>query len=120
MTAKVYADKEDSPLVAKAKKEETELVPYEYTERDVILYNLGVGATETELQWTYEGDEDFAAIPTFGVIPQFLASSGVPLDWLPDYNPVSTQKYGRNRADMSQGKTTAWRAVSQYQGPHSH
>ena len=56
--------------------------------RDIILYNLGIGATEKELQWTYEGDSDFAALPTFGVIPQFPTSSGVPLDWLPNFNPV--------------------------------
>lgn len=56
--------------------------------RDVILYNLGVGATEKELQWTYEGDDEFSALPTFGVIPQFHASGGFPLDWLPNFNPV--------------------------------
>lgn len=54
----------------------------------MILYNLGIGANEKELQWTYEGDDEFAALPTFGVIPQFAASSGLPLDWLPNFNPV--------------------------------
>ena len=63
---------------------------FEYTERDVILYNLGVGATEKELQWTYEGHDNFSALPTFGVIPQFASSSGIPLDWLPNFNPVCT------------------------------
>ena len=37
----------------------------------------------------YEGDDAFEVLPTFGVIPQFEASSGVPLDWLPNFNPVS-------------------------------
>ncbi|KAF8920265.1 multifunctional beta-oxidation protein [Mucidula mucida] len=59
-----------------------------FENRDVILYNLGIGATAEELKWTYEGDEDFSALPTFGVIPQFLSSSGFPLDWLPNYNPA--------------------------------
>lgn len=54
----------------------------------MILYNLGVGATEKELQWTYEGHDEFGVLPTFGVIPQFPASSGLPLDWLPNFNPV--------------------------------
>lgn len=54
----------------------------------MILYNLGIGATEKELQWTYEGDSEFAALPTFGVVPQFATSSGLPLDWLPNFNPV--------------------------------
>ncbi|KAF9069232.1 hydroxysteroid dehydrogenase [Rhodocollybia butyracea] len=93
-----FADPEDAPSVAEAKKEilETE---YSYTERDIILYNLGVGATANELKWTYEvvsqtkiyepnRDDEFAAIPTFGVIPQFSASSALPFDWLPNFNPA--------------------------------
>ncbi|KAG9314862.1 hydroxysteroid dehydrogenase [Chiua virens] len=83
-----FVDSEDSQLVADAKKEVPEDQDYSYTERDVILYNLGVGATEQELQWTYEGHEEFGALPTFGVIPQLAASSGIPLGWLPNYNPA--------------------------------
>ncbi|KAJ7707776.1 HotDog domain-containing protein [Mycena rosella] len=82
------APPEESKLVAEAKKIPVEPTHYSYTERDVILYNLGIGATEKDLQWTYEGDDEFSALPTFGVIPQFLASSGLPLDWLPDFNPA--------------------------------
>ncbi|KIJ67079.1 hypothetical protein HYDPIDRAFT_174325 [Hydnomerulius pinastri MD-312] len=85
---KVFADPEDSQLVADAKKEVPEDHEYSYTERDVILYNLGIGATEQDLQWTYEGHDDFSVLPTFGVIPQFAASSGVPLGWLPNFNPA--------------------------------
>ena len=84
-----YADSEDTELVAKAKRNVEEPLDYSYTERDVILYNLGIGATEKELQWTFESDDEFSAIPTFGVIPQFMASSTISLDWLPNYNPVS-------------------------------
>lgn len=83
-----YADPEDADIVKEAKKAVPELVEYNFTERDVILYNLGIGATEKELQWTYEGHNQFSALPTFGVIPQFLASGGLPLDWLPNFNPV--------------------------------
>ncbi|KAF8206510.1 HotDog domain-containing protein [Mycena galopus ATCC 62051] len=86
------APQEDSALVVEAKKIPVQPVTYSYTEafsfRDVILYNLGIGATETDLQWVYEGDDEFQAIPTFGVIPQFHASGSVPLDWLPDFNPA--------------------------------
>ncbi|KIK63138.1 hypothetical protein GYMLUDRAFT_41458 [Collybiopsis luxurians FD-317 M1] len=82
-----FADPEDAPVVAEAKKEVLE-TEYSYTERDVILYNLGIGATETQLQWAYEGHEDFSPLPTFGVIPQFSASSSLSLDWLPNFNPT--------------------------------
>ncbi|TFY79217.1 hypothetical protein EWM64_g4801 [Hericium alpestre] len=79
-SATLYADPEDSELVREAKKNETNLHEYNFTERDVILYNLGIGATEKELQWTFEGDDNFGALPTFGVIPQFPASSGLILE----------------------------------------
>lgn len=88
MLPTVFVDPEDSQLVADTKKQVPEDQDYSYTERDVILYNLGIGATEQELQWTYEGHEEFGALPTFGVIPQFGASSGIPLGWLPNFNPV--------------------------------
>lgn len=43
--------------------------PFEYEDRDVILYALGVGATYEELRYLYEGSEGFCALPTFAVIP---------------------------------------------------
>lgn len=72
-----YADAEDSDIVAKAKQAPLEVGEYEFTERDVALYNLGIGATAQQVQYVFEGDEDFQAIPTFGVIPQFAVSSGI-------------------------------------------
>lgn len=84
----VFTDPEDSKLVGDAKIDKPEDHEFSYTERDVILYNLGIGATAKDLQWTYEGHEEFAALPTFGVVPQFPASSGISLGWLPNYNPV--------------------------------
>ncbi|KAF8199567.1 multifunctional beta-oxidation protein [Pholiota molesta] len=83
-----FTDPEDSQLVKDAKKDTFDPVPYSYTERDVILYNLGIGATEKELKWVFEGDDEFSALPTFGVIPQFACSSAIPLDWLPNFNPA--------------------------------
>lgn len=44
---------------------------YTYTEKDVMLYALGVGAGTDELQFTYE--RDLKVLPTFGVIPAFPA-----------------------------------------------
>jgi len=42
-----------------------------YTERDVMLYALGVGCGTSELQFTYE--RDLKVLPTFAVIPAFPA-----------------------------------------------
>ncbi len=46
-----------------------------WTQRDVILYHLGVGAgvpatAPSELRWTYE--RDLAVLPTFGTVPGFM------------------------------------------------
>ncbi|KAF9525688.1 hydroxysteroid dehydrogenase [Crepidotus variabilis] len=83
-----FADEEDSDLVRENKKVVPEPVDFSYIERDVILYNLGIGSTEKELKWTYEGDEDFQALPTYGVVPMFSSMSSLPLDWLPNFNPA--------------------------------
>jgi len=82
-----YADSEDSDIVKKAKQTKYASDEYTYSERDVALYNLGIGATEKDLQWIFEGHDNFGAIPTFGVVPQFAASSGMGLDWLPNFSP---------------------------------
>jgi acyl dehydratase len=46
-------------------------VTHTYTERDVMLYALGVGAGPEELQFVYE--RDLRVLPTFAVIPSFPA-----------------------------------------------
>lgn len=86
-----YADSEDSETVAQAKKTAKETGEYSYTERDVMLYNLGIGATEQELHWTFENDDNFGPLPSFGVVPQFPTSSSLPMDFLPNFNPVSSR-----------------------------
>lgn len=85
-----YSDSEDAKIVVDAKKAKYASSEYTYTERDVALYNLGIGASEKDLPWVFEQNEKFHAIPTFGVIPQFPASSGMSLDWLPNFSPVGT------------------------------
>lgn len=44
--------------------------PYEfsYTERDLMIYALGIGFTREDLAYVYEGNKDFKAFPTYGVI----------------------------------------------------
>lgn len=67
--------------VAKAMAHEFTPLDFSYTERDVMLYALGVGAAATnptdpkELQFVYENG--LKVLPTFGVIPPFAALSGL-------------------------------------------
>ena len=55
-------------------------VPYEYTDQEVMLYALGIGAgtpqtDPDQLKFTYEGD--LKALPTFGVVPPFPSLMGL-------------------------------------------
>src|ERR1051325_4708179 len=60
-------------------------VTHTYTERDVMLYALGVGAGRDELQFTYEGD--LKVLPTFAVIPAFPAMMNLG-NVMSDVNPA--------------------------------
>jgi multifunctional beta-oxidation protein len=62
---------------------------FTYTERDVILYNLGLGATAKELNYVYEGSQNFEVIPSFGVIPFMNESGGLDVSkLLTNFNPA--------------------------------
>lgn len=62
---------------------------FSYTERDSMLYNLGIGAKRTELPYVFEGHEDFQVLPTFGVIPQFDADMPCSFDEVvPNFSPM--------------------------------
>lgn len=70
----------------KAKASGTE---FTYTERDSMLYNLGVGAKRDDLPLIFEGHEDFQVLPTFGVIPPFSAETPYDLtELVPNFNPM--------------------------------
>eukprot|EP01102_Stenamoeba_stenopodia_P006485 TRINITY_DN1778_c0_g1_i7.p1 TRINITY_DN1778_c0_g1~~TRINITY_DN1778_c0_g1_i7.p1 ORF type:complete len:310 (-),score=58.91 TRINITY_DN1778_c0_g1_i7:45-932(-) len=64
--------------VAKVLATQFEPVPVSYTRRDLILYALGVGASE--LKFTYENDEAFSALPTYPVV---LGMKGTTSDVVP-------------------------------------
>lgn len=55
-----YEDAEDTPEIKEAKRKQLDPDDFTYVERDVMLYNLGVGAKADELHWTYENSESFA------------------------------------------------------------
>ncbi|KAK1142276.1 bifunctional hydroxyacyl-CoA dehydrogenase/enoyl-CoA hydratase fox2 [Aspergillus melleus] len=57
--------------IEKAKQSSSEGTPFDYVDRDIILYNLSLGAKRTDLPLVYENNEHFQALPTYGVIPWF-------------------------------------------------
>lgn len=75
--------------IEEAKAAKAEGTPFNYTEKDVILYNLGVGAKRTDLPFVYEGHENFQVLPTFGVIPPFNAVAPFSFsDVVPNFSPM--------------------------------
>jgi hypothetical protein len=49
----------DSDLVRRAKRQSSPPTVFEWTSRDSILYNLGVGASADDLPYVFEGSPDF-------------------------------------------------------------
>ena len=75
--------------IEKAKKLQADGTEFLYDDRDVILYNLGVGAKRTELPLVYENSDSFQVLPTFGVIPPFGASIPWQMDEImPNFSPM--------------------------------
>ncbi|KAK9321626.1 hypothetical protein V1517DRAFT_325953 [Lipomyces orientalis] len=63
--------------------------PFSYDTRDLVLYNIGIGAKSSELKYVYEGADDFTVLPTYGVIPYFGASGSFDFSELvPNFNPM--------------------------------
>ncbi|TQS32934.1 hypothetical protein Golomagni_06740, partial [Golovinomyces magnicellulatus] len=54
--------------IAKAKQAKSDGTKLTYTDTEVILYNLGLGARHDQLSLVYEGDPNFQVLPTYGVI----------------------------------------------------
>jgi multifunctional beta-oxidation protein len=57
--------------IEKAKALSTEGTAFDYEDRDVILYNLSLGAKRTDLPLVYENNDHFQALPSYGVVPWF-------------------------------------------------
>ena len=68
---------------------------FEYNERDLMLYALGVGCTTDELPFIYE--KSLKALPTFAVIPAFPVMMGV--GQVVEINPVMVL-HGEQRIDL--------------------
>ncbi|RMZ87629.1 hypothetical protein DV736_g5136, partial [Chaetothyriales sp. CBS 134916] len=75
--------------IEKAKKAKSQGSEFSYDDRDVILYNLSLGANRTQLDLVFENDENFQVLPTFGVVPYFGAASPFDLsDLVPNFSPM--------------------------------
>lgn len=73
--------------IQEAMKMKSTPATYTYSDRDAILYNLGVGAKRTDLNLVFEGADNFEVLPTFGVVPTYFAQAPYALkDILPNFD----------------------------------
>eukprot|EP00105_Crassostrea_gigas_P009550 XP_011424543.1 PREDICTED: peroxisomal multifunctional enzyme type 2 isoform X1 [Crassostrea gigas] len=71
-----------------AKAHQAPPTEFSYTERDVILYALGIGSSTKEedyLKFLFEGAGDFCVIPSFAVIPAFSSQTGMMVGGMPGF-----------------------------------
>lgn len=87
-------------------------VPHAWTERDAILYALSVGAPADDLPHTYEGDADFAPLPTFPLtLPYHGVTAAVPFeDVVPNFSPLGVL-HGEQYLELSAGPLPATASV---------
>jgi multifunctional beta-oxidation protein len=75
--------------IEKAKKAQATGTPFDYDDREVILYNLSLNAKRTQLPLVFEQDDNFQVLPTFGVVPYFSAVAPFSMDEvLPNFSPM--------------------------------
>jgi multifunctional beta-oxidation protein len=75
--------------IEKAKALSSEGTPFNYEDRDVILYNLSLGAKRTDLPLVYENNDQFQALPSYGVVPWFNTATPWNMDDLvKDFSPM--------------------------------
>ncbi|KAH7142758.1 hypothetical protein B0J13DRAFT_585468 [Dactylonectria estremocensis] len=73
--------------IERDKNAESEETILSFTDKDIILYNLSLGATATQLPLVFEHSNEFHVLPTFGVIPGTTASRPFKLeDLVPNYS----------------------------------
>ena len=75
--------------ISKAQGMDAQGTVFAYDDKDVILYNLSLGAKRTDLPLVYEGSDSFQVLPTFGVVPSFGAEMPWNVDELmPNFSPM--------------------------------
>ncbi|KAF2431335.1 peroxisomal multifunctional enzyme type 2 [Tothia fuscella] len=83
------ANQEILDAIKQAKAAKADGTDFSYDDRDVILYNLGLGAKRTELPLVFENADNFQVLPSFGVIPPFNAVPPFSMgDILPNFSPM--------------------------------
>ncbi|KAL8695608.1 MAG: hypothetical protein Q9224_003300, partial [Gallowayella concinna] len=88
-TAARASDVDYPANIQNAKNSQADGTEFSYDDRDVILYNLGIGAKRTELPLVFEGSEEFQVLPTYGVIPSFGAAVPYSMDdIMPNFSPM--------------------------------
>ncbi|EME84833.1 uncharacterized protein MYCFIDRAFT_53091 [Pseudocercospora fijiensis CIRAD86] len=86
-SAKIDPGDSGRAKINEALQAKSEATTYSYTERDIILYHLGLNAKRTDLDLVFEGSKNFHVLPTFGIVPTYTSKSSVNFkDILPNFD----------------------------------
>lgn len=89
---------------------------HDYTQRDLVLYALGLGcsaATPSDMRYVYEGSTAFAPLPTYGIVAAHPALERVPLGaYLPGGLDRAAALHGEQYLELRAPLPAAGRLVS--------
>ena len=83
-----FVDAEDNDAIKAAKRGGPHLDEFSYTERDVLLYNLGIGAKADELKWTFENADGFEVRSFYARLGEANIRLFQPLESFPSSAPL--------------------------------
>ena len=102
------------PVTSDAVGKKLPSMDHSWTDRDVMLYALGVGAGPDELCYTYENAE-LRVLPTFAVVPAFSAISG--MGSVMTFNPMMVL-HGEQRIELHRPIPTAGMVTTESEVVH--
>ena len=102
------------PVTSDAVAKKLPSMDHSWTDRDVMLYALGVGAGPDELCYTYE-NADLRVLPTFAVVPAFSAISG--MGSVMTFNPMMVL-HGEQRIELHRPIPTAGMVTTESEVVH--
>ncbi|PVU99308.1 hypothetical protein BB559_000825 [Furculomyces boomerangus] len=87
-TMRITARNQNATIdVETTRKHVFQLKNFSFTERDVILYAFGIGASRKDLPLVYELSPKFHTFPTFPVLAKFFCGVNYG-EFLPKFNPM--------------------------------
>ncbi|OMJ15739.1 Peroxisomal multifunctional enzyme type 2, partial [Smittium culicis] len=97
--------------VLAARNYKFEPTEFTYTQRDVMLYAVGIGASRRDLNIVYELSPDFQTFPTFAFVCMFNSRSNYE-QFIPTFNPMMLVHIGQSVEFFREVPTSATLSIT--------